>query len=178
MSETDSPEVRKSSGENAASVHANFKSTNSRISIQSDVTMSEDNTEQNVEENVFTLDTNSQSLSVTSEENPRREDRGSTINSDMSGSCSTLQNERQDGEIESSLEQSKKQQMSVTFRQELLRVSQLKADSRIGLEVAKMTEPNFDLVQLLGRALPHIIPNVTLSKREVGVVLLKVGVVI
>ena len=111
--------------------------------------------------------------SVTSEpeENPLREDRAGTLNSDMSGSCSTLQNERPDGEMESSSEQSKKQQMSVAFRQELLGVSQLKTDSRIGLEIAKLTEPNFDLVQLLGRSLPHIVPNVSLSKREVGVVL-------
>ena len=66
--------------------------------------------------------------------------------------------------------QVKKQHMSVTFRQELLGVSQIKTDSRIGLEIAKLTEPNFDLVQLLGRSLPHIVFNVNLSKREVGVV--------
>lgn len=66
--------------------------------------------------------------------------------------------------------QVKKQQMSVLFRQELLRVSQIKTDSRIGLEVAKLAEPDFDLVQLLGRSLPHVVPNVSLSKREVGVV--------
>ncbi len=65
--------------------------------------------------------------------------------------------------------QAKKQHMSVTFRQELLSISQIKTDSRIGLEIAKLTKPNFDLVQLLGRSLPHIVPNVSLSKREVGV---------
>ena len=65
--------------------------------------------------------------------------------------------------------QVKKQQMSVTFRQELLAISQIKTDSRIGLEIAKLAEPNFDLVQLLGRSLPHIVPNVNLSKREVSV---------
>ena len=72
--------------------------------------------------------------------------------------------------------QVKKQQMSVTFRQELLAISQIKTDSRIGLEIAKLAEPNFDLVQLLGRSLPHIVPNVNLSKREVGVVSLQRGV--
>ena len=65
--------------------------------------------------------------------------------------------------------------MSVPFRQELLRVSQVKTESRIGLEVAKLAEPNFDLVQLLGRSLPHVVPNVSLSKREVGVVCVIVG---
>lgn len=109
------------------------------------------------------------SFSLTSEESSTRSERAGTIHSDMSGSCSTLQNERADGDIESSTEGVKKQQMSVMFRQELLSVSQVKTDSRIGLEVAKLTEPSFDLVQLLGRSLPHVVPNVTLSKREVGV---------
>ena len=88
----------------------------------------------------------------------------------MSGSCSTLQNDRPEGEMESSLEQqqARKLQMSVLFRQELLSVSQVKTESRVGLEVAKLAEPNFDLVQLLGRSLPHIVPNVSLSKREVS----------
>ena len=104
------------------------------------------------------------SLVVTSSD-----ERAGTIHSDISGSCSTLQNERPDGEIESSLEQSRKQQqqMSVSFRRELLSVSQVKTESRVGLEVAKMTESDFDLVHLLGRSLPHIIPIVPLSKREV-----------
>lgn len=97
-----------------------------------------------------------------------REERAGTIHSDMSGSCSTLQNDRPEGEMESSLEQqqARKLQMSVLFRQELLSVSQVKTESRVGLEVAKLAEPNFDLVQLLGRSLPHIVPNVSLSKRE------------
>ncbi len=102
--------------------------------------------------------------------NSSREDRASTMLSDMSGSCSTLQNERQDGEMESSTEQSKQrlqQQISVSFRQELLNVSQVKTESRIGVEVTKLTESNFNLVQLLGRSLPHIVPIVPLTKREV-----------
>lgn len=101
-----------------------------------------------------------------------REERAGTMQSDMSGSCSTLQNERPEGEIESSLEQSRKQQqqMSVRFRQELLSVSQVKTESRVGLEVAKLTESDFDLVQLLDRSLPHIVPTVPISKREVGMV--------
>ena len=97
-----------------------------------------------------------------------REERASTLTSDMSGSCSTLQNERQDGELEISVDQGKKQHMSVSFRQELLGVCQVKTDSRITLEVAKLAEPDFDIVQLLGRSLPHVVPNVSLSKREVS----------
>lgn len=119
----------------------------------------------------------SRSLSVNSSEDASsvvttREDRAGTIHSDISGSCSTLQNERPEGEIDSSLEQSRKQQqqMSVSFRRELLSASQVKTESRVGLEVAKMTESDFDLVQLLGRSLPHIVPIVPLSKREVCVV--------
>ena len=71
--------------------------------------------------------------------------------------------------MESSLSSRKHQHMSVSFRQELLGVCQVKTDSRVGLEVARLAEPNFDVVQLLGRSLPHVVPNVSLSKREVGV---------
>ena len=58
-------------------------------------------------------------------------------------------------------------QMSVMFRQELLKTLHLKVDSRLGLEIAKLSDSNGDLVQLLGRCLPHIVPNVILAKREV-----------
>ncbi len=163
-------------------------STYSEISTQSDVTLSDlnHNIDQgrrengSEEEEVFSGGgggggdsggalprKNPHSLSSTSDDSyPTRDERTGTISSDMSGSCSTLQNER--GEMESSLDQAKKMQMSVKFRQELLSVSQLKTDSRVGLEVIKLTEPSFDLVQLLGRSLPHIVPNVSLSKREVS----------
>jgi len=57
--------------------------------------------------------------------------------------------------------------MSATFRQELLNIFHLKTESRIVLEVAKLTDPNVDLVQLLGCCLPHIVPNVILAKRDV-----------
>ncbi len=58
-------------------------------------------------------------------------------------------------------------QMSLQFRQELLNVCQAKTDSRIGVEVAKLSDPDLDIVQLLGRCLPHIVPNISLAKREV-----------
>ncbi len=59
-------------------------------------------------------------------------------------------------------------QMSLVFRQELLNVCQAKTDSRIGVEVTKLSDPDLDIVQLLGRSLPHIVPNVNLAKREVN----------
>ena len=58
-------------------------------------------------------------------------------------------------------------QMSLLFRQELLNVCQTKTDSRIGVEVAKLSDPDLDIVQLLGRCLPYIVPNISLAKREV-----------
>ena len=57
--------------------------------------------------------------------------------------------------------------MSVVFRQELLNTVHLKIDSRIGLEIAKLSDSHCDIVQLVGRCLPHIVPNVILAKREV-----------
>ena len=57
--------------------------------------------------------------------------------------------------------------MSVVFRQELLNTVHLKIDSRIGLEIAKLSDSKCDIVQLMGRCLPHIVPNVILAKREV-----------
>lgn len=187
-------------GEDPMSSHQLSQSANSRVSIQSSVTLTEgrggrereEEGEREVggegetaEEDVLTpLQKSSHAFPSISEEPPvsavaatasptttsgsTREERAGTLNSDMSGSCSTLQNERQDGEMESSLDQSRKQQqMSVSFRQELLGVCQVKTDSRISLEVARLAEPDFDVVQLLGRSLPHVVPNVSLSKREV-----------
>ena len=58
-------------------------------------------------------------------------------------------------------------QMSVLFRQELLNTLHLKIASRIGLEIAKLSDSSTDILQLLGRCLPHIVPNVILAKREV-----------
>ena len=58
--------------------------------------------------------------------------------------------------------------MSVVFRQELLNTVHLKIDSRIGLEIAKLSDSKHDVVQLVARCLPHIVPNVLLAKREVS----------
>lgn len=56
--------------------------------------------------------------------------------------------------------------MSVAFRQQLLDTLHLKTDSRIGLEVVKLSDPGVDVIQLLARCLPHVVPNVILAKRE------------
>ena len=58
--------------------------------------------------------------------------------------------------------------MSLSFRQALLSLTELKSDTRIGLEVAKLADPQLDVVQVFGRCLPHVVPNVILAKREVS----------
>ena len=60
-----------------------------------------------------------------------------------------------------------KHRMSVAFRQELLAMLPLKTDSRIGLEVAKLSDPDLDVIRLFARCLPYVVPNVILAKREV-----------
>lgn len=185
----DSTGVEGSKGHSTKVKASLSESLDSRVSIRSDITLSEDNRtreslsraeDEEEDDDVITPSQNA-SHSFPSVSSPRevvdhmevREERAGTVNSDMSGSCSTLQNERLEGgggggEMESSLEHIRKLQMSLAFRQELLNnVTQLKTDSRVGVEVAKLTESNFDLVQLLGRSLPHIVPNVNLAKREV-----------
>ena len=57
--------------------------------------------------------------------------------------------------------------MSVSFRQALLSTAELKTDSRVGLEVAKLADPQLDAVKVFARCLPHVVPNVILAKREV-----------
>jgi len=76
-------------------------------------------------------------------------------------------------------------QMSLTFRQQLLSVFQVKTDSRVSLEVSKATYNTIQIIALalqisklndadesvttvLGRCLPYIVPNVILAKREVN----------
>ena len=57
--------------------------------------------------------------------------------------------------------------MSLSFRQALLSTAELKTDSRVGLEVAKLADPHLDAVKVFARCLPHVVPNVILAKREV-----------
>ena len=108
----------------------------------------------------------SESLSLESE--------GRRLSKEQSVSSSTLINDKQDDEGATPSRQKGESghHMSIVFRQELLNICQVKTDSRIGVEVAKLSDPNVDLVQLLGRCLPHIVPNVILAKREVRISLL------
>ena len=91
------------------------ESMNSSISIQSSITLTgaanlvdnqDEGEEEGVESDVCTPRQKAPHSSLSSSEDPTpREERAGTIHSDMSGSCSTLQNERADGEMESSVEQ-------------------------------------------------------------------------
>ena len=92
---------------------------------------------------------------------------GSVEREQLSASCSTLENEKQELDRESSVEPPRKQVISVSFRQELLNVCQLKTDPKVDGEVAKLANPSIDVVQMLGRTLPHIVPHMIHNKREV-----------
>ena len=135
-------------------------SSTSIISTQSDVTLSAD-------DDVETVVDEGEKMKDWEEK-----EQGNILTREQSISSTTLQNDKQEEEEEEGEgergEGKRMHQMSVTFRQELLNIFHLKTDSRIGLEVSKLTDPNVDPVQLLGRCLPHIVPNVILAKREVS----------
>lgn len=102
------------------------ESINSSVSIQSSITLTgtanlvdnqEEGEEEGVESDVTTpMQKVPHSSLSSSEVNTSREESAGTIHSDMSGSCSTLQNERADGEIESSVEQVSWRAYSCTIR--------------------------------------------------------------
>ena len=58
--------------------------------------------------------------------------------------------------------------MSLAFRQELLSVIQIKTDSKVGIEVSRLSDPELNVIDLFGRCLPDIVPNVILAEREVS----------
>lgn len=62
---------------------------------------------------------------------------------------------------------SKRLTMSTTFRQELLNSIRLDTESRVGVEVAKLSDPHVDVIQLLGVNLPLICPYIDVLKKEV-----------
>ena len=135
-------------------------SSTSIISAQSDVTLlADDDVETVVDEGEKMKDW-------------EEREQDNVLTREQSISSTTLQNDKQEeeeGEEEGEKGEVKRvHQMSVTFRRELLNIFHLKTDSRIGLEVSKLTDPDVDAVQLLGRCLPHIVPNVILAKREVS----------
>uniref|UniRef100_A0A8C4FBY8 RAB11 binding and LisH domain, coiled-coil and HEAT repeat containing n=1 Tax=Dicentrarchus labrax TaxID=13489 RepID=A0A8C4FBY8_DICLA len=79
---------------------------------------------------------------------------------------SLLNNEKQ-----SLAEQIKKLQrfvlkLSPAFLQALLSFCRMCSDSRLGAEVSRIADSEESVMLMLGRCLPHIVPNVLLAKRE------------
>ncbi|XP_041100481.1 RAB11-binding protein RELCH homolog isoform X3 [Polyodon spathula] len=56
--------------------------------------------------------------------------------------------------------------LSPAFHQALLSFCQMSADSRLGSEVSRIADSEESVTLMLGRCLPHIVPNVLLAKRE------------
>ncbi|XP_057179224.1 RAB11-binding protein RELCH homolog isoform X3 [Triplophysa rosa] len=52
------------------------------------------------------------------------------------------------------------------FHQALLSFCRMSADSRLGSEVSRIADGEQSVLLMLGRCLPHIVPNVLLAKRE------------
>ena len=95
---------------------------------------------------------------------------GESSREQLTASCSTLENEKPDlEERERSVESPppRRMLMSVSFRQELLNICQLKTDPKLDGEVTKLASPGMDVVQVVGRSLPHIVPHMMHNKREV-----------
>ncbi|KAH0617982.1 hypothetical protein JD844_016820 [Phrynosoma platyrhinos] len=57
--------------------------------------------------------------------------------------------------------------LSPAFHQALLSFCQMSAESRLGSEVSRIADSEKSVMLMLGRCLPHIVPNVLLAKREV-----------
>ncbi|XP_061093478.1 RAB11-binding protein RELCH homolog isoform X2 [Conger conger] len=56
--------------------------------------------------------------------------------------------------------------LSPAFHQALLSFCRMSADSRLGFEVSRIADSAESVMLMLGRCLPHIVPNVLLAKRE------------
>ncbi|XP_053322112.1 RAB11-binding protein RELCH isoform X1 [Spea bombifrons] len=56
--------------------------------------------------------------------------------------------------------------LSSAFLQALLSFCRMSADSRLGSEVSRISDSENEVLLMLGRCLPHIVPNVLLAKRE------------
>ncbi|XP_064409426.1 RAB11-binding protein RELCH homolog isoform X1 [Latimeria chalumnae] len=56
--------------------------------------------------------------------------------------------------------------LSPAFHQALLSFCRMSADSRLGSEVSRIADSEQNVMLMLGRCLPHIVPNVLLAKRE------------
>ncbi|XP_029446351.1 RAB11-binding protein RELCH isoform X7 [Rhinatrema bivittatum] len=58
--------------------------------------------------------------------------------------------------------------LSPAFHQALLAFCRMSADSRLGSEVSRIADSEKGVMLMLGRCLPHIVPNVLLAKREIN----------
>ncbi|KAM4533955.1 RAB11-binding protein RELCH homolog isoform 2-T2 [Odontesthes bonariensis] len=56
--------------------------------------------------------------------------------------------------------------LSPAFQQALLSFCRMCSDSRLGAEVSRIADSEASVMLMLGRCLPHIVPNVLLAKRE------------
>ncbi|KAM3860227.1 RAB11-binding protein RELCH homolog isoform 2-T2 [Diretmus argenteus] len=56
--------------------------------------------------------------------------------------------------------------LSPVFQQALLSFCRMSSDSRLGAEVSRIADSEESVMLMLGRCLPHIVPNVLLAKRE------------
>ncbi|KAM3840319.1 RAB11-binding protein RELCH isoform 3-T3 [Vipera latastei] len=56
--------------------------------------------------------------------------------------------------------------LSPAFHQALLSFCQMSAETRLGSEVSRIADSEKSVMLMLGRCLPHIVPNVLLAKRE------------
>ncbi|XP_077410247.1 RAB11-binding protein RELCH homolog isoform X2 [Vanacampus margaritifer] len=56
--------------------------------------------------------------------------------------------------------------LSPAFQQALLSFCRMCSDSRLGTEVSRIADSEENVMLMLGRCLPHIVPNVLLAKRE------------
>ncbi|XP_037612641.1 RAB11-binding protein RELCH homolog isoform X3 [Sebastes umbrosus] len=56
--------------------------------------------------------------------------------------------------------------LSPAFLQALLSFCRMCSDSRLGVEVSRIADSEESVMLMLGRCLPHIVPNVLLAKRE------------
>ncbi|KAM4606721.1 RAB11-binding protein RELCH homolog isoform 5-T5 [Polymixia lowei] len=56
--------------------------------------------------------------------------------------------------------------LSPAFQEALLSFCRMSSDSRLGAEVSRIADSEESVMLMLGRCLPHIVPNVLLAKRE------------
>ncbi|XP_073686659.1 RAB11-binding protein RELCH homolog [Garra rufa] len=79
---------------------------------------------------------------------------------------SKLKSQSQQGKTSVQFDQPNRK-LSPAFHQALLSFCRMSADSRLGSEVSRIADSEQSVMLMLGRCLPHIVPNVLLAKREV-----------